>query len=357
MRVGINARAFLDEEPRGSVLVGIELAGALQARDDVSVVLYSHPSVGRHVEGASVVGDGFGPRSQVYGLAWEQVALPRLLGRDPPDVLLCPNENPPLRSVDPPVVVTVHDIFAYHGLAPRAYHWLQRIRAPHLLDAADVVVAVSEYTKRDVEATLDPNPPVTVVHNGISDAYFEPPPDAAVDLPEEYVLFVGGSGRRKNRASAIEAFDLFRRKRGFEYDLVLVGPGEKLIDEDGAPAASDAVHDLGFVERETLRVAYDRADAFLFPSLAEGFGVPPLEAMASGTPVVAADRPCLPEVLGDAAHFVDPTEPGDITDGLDRVLSDGTYAQSLVERGRERARRFTWERAADRFVDLFEAVT
>lgn len=355
--MGINARAFLDAEPRGSVLVGIELARALAAREDVSVVLYGHPSVGHHVDGATVVSDCFGPRSQVYGLAWEQVVLPRLLARDPPDVLLCPNENPPLRSVDPPVVVTVHDIFAYRGFAPRPYHWLQRVRTPRLVNAADVVAAVSEYTKRDLEATLDPDPPVTVVHNGISDAYFEPSPDVDVDLPAEYVLFVGGNGRRKNRRGAIEAFDLLRQGRDCTHDLVLVGPGEKLIDERGVAAASDAVHDLGFVDRPTLRVAYERADAFLFPSLAEGFGVPPLEAMASGTPVVASDRPCLPEVLGDAAHFVDPTAPAAIAEGLDRVLSDAAYAESLVERGRERARRFTWDRAADRFVDLFAAVT
>jgi glycosyltransferase involved in cell wall biosynthesis len=179
-------------------------------------------------------------------------------------------------------------------------------------------------------------------------------------LHDEFVLYAGNVKPHKNLERLIEAFYLVR-KRGLEHlKLVLIG------DEISRYAAlRRAVHShqlhkyvrfLGYLPEETLAVMYRLAGVFVFPSLYEGFGLPPLEAMASGSPVVTSNVSSLPEVAGDAAVLVDPYRPEAIADGIERVLSDETLRRDLRAKGLARARQFSWEASVTRVREIYGEV-
>jgi glycosyltransferase involved in cell wall biosynthesis len=173
-------------------------------------------------------------------------------------------------------------------------------------------------------------------------------------------LYAGTIRPHKNLVRLIEAFDTLRRD-GFE-DLKLLIIGDEISK---LPALRRAVHGhklhkhvrfLGFVPDDTLAVLYRLAGVFVFPSLYEGFGLPPLEAMASGTPVVTSNISSLPEVVGEAAVLVDPYDVASIVDGIRRVLTDPDLATDLRKKGLLRAREFSWERSVSRTHDIYTVV-
>jgi glycosyltransferase involved in cell wall biosynthesis len=179
-------------------------------------------------------------------------------------------------------------------------------------------------------------------------------------LDHGFVLYAGNIKPHKNLVRLIEAFDTLR-KTGFD-DLKLLIIGDEI---SRLPALRRAVHShklhkqvrfLGFLPDETLAVLYRLAAVFVFPSLYEGFGLPPLEAMASGTPVVTSNVSSMPEVVGDAAVLIDPYSVDSIVEGVRRVLTNPELASDLRARGIERAREFSWERSVARTRDLYQEV-
>ncbi len=179
-------------------------------------------------------------------------------------------------------------------------------------------------------------------------------------LDHRFVLYAGNIKPHKNLVRLIEAFDDLRRS-GFD-DLKLLIIGDEISK---LPALRRAVHRhklhkqvrfLGYLPDETLAILYRLAAVFVFPSLYEGFGLPPLEAMASGAPVVTSNVSSLPEVAGDAAVLVDPYDVDSIVDGIRRVLTDPALADELRRKGPVRAREFSWERSVARTRDLYHQV-
>jgi glycosyltransferase involved in cell wall biosynthesis len=259
----------------------------------------------------------------------------------------------PLRR---PLVVTVHDVlflefpetFPAHGLA---FHR----RALSRVADADLVICPSRATAAALESIEAPPERVRVVPLG---ADVVPPEDPArvldaVGIDRPYVLWVGTMEPRKNLRRAIGGFLRAAESHAPEaghLKLYLAGPtgwlsgpvSELLTRSD----VRDRVRPLGVLPTETLAAAYAGAETFLFPSLGEGFGLPVLEAMAAGAPVVTSDRSSLPEVAGDAAVLCDPTDEDSIASALVSILADPSLAQRLRERGRARAAEFTWERTA-----------
>jgi glycosyltransferase involved in cell wall biosynthesis len=178
-------------------------------------------------------------------------------------------------------------------------------------------------------------------------------------LPEAYVLFVGTIQPRKNLGRLAEAMS-FVTNAGLPHQLVIAGKRGWLASEVetliSRSAAAERVHYLGYVANSDLPALYTGADAFCFPSLYEGFGLPVLEAMACETPVVASDSSAVPEVAGDAALLVDPTDVAAIGNALVCGLTDAPTRRELIARGRTRAARFTWERTAAATIDLLREV-
>jgi len=230
------------------------------------------------------------------------------------------------------------------------------------------VLTVSESSKRDILRFVDVAPgKIDVIYNAYDERFGVEPREEEIvrvreryQLHDEFVLYAGNVKPHKNLERLIQAFDLVR-KRGLEHlKLVLIG------DEISKYAAlRRAVHShqlhkyvrfLGYLPEETLAVMYRLAGVFVFPSLYEGFGLPPLEAMASGTPVVTSNVSSLPEVAGDAAILVDPYDVTSIVDGVRRVLTDPLLADELRRRGLSRARDFSWERSVGGTHDIYRLV-
>jgi glycosyltransferase involved in cell wall biosynthesis len=233
---------------------------------------------------------------------------------------------------------------------------------------SNCILTVSEASKRDILHFFNvPPAKIVVVYNAIDEHFWETPPEEDVarvreryQLDHQFVLYVGNIKPHKNLVRLIEAFAELR-KSGFEQvKLLIIGDEISRL-----PALRRSVHRhklhkhvrfLGYLPDRTLAILYRLAAVFVFPSLYEGFGLPPLEAMASGTPVVTSNVSSLPEVAGDAAVLVDPYDVDSIVEGLRLVLDNPAAAADLRRRGLERAREFSWERSVEKTRQVYQAV-
>ncbi|MDE3074678.1 MAG: glycosyltransferase family 4 protein [Chloroflexota bacterium] len=290
-------------------------------------------------------------------LWWEQVLWPAQVG-SAADLLHCPYFALPLRR-RLPAVVTIHDLIpvllpAYGG-SPlvRAYTRLQMLACR----SAEAIIVDSDCSKRDVVRVLKaPESRVRVIYLGVDPSFV---PDASGPSPLErpYVLYLGGLDRRKNVGAALAAF---RAIAPSFPNLVLTIVGEPRSGSsrfpDLRPLAAplgDRVRFLGWVSEEQKLRLYQHAELFVYPSLYEGFGLDPLEAMACGCPVVCSDASSLPEVVGDAALLAPVGDPSALAEAMRQALED---PEPLRRRGPEQAAKFTWRRCADETVQVYRSV-
>ena len=296
-----------------------------------------------------------------YGLR-EHVSIPLKLRRLGADLLHSPHYVRPL-FCSIPSVVTVHDcihlLFPEYLPSPMAWRYAHFMIGRAVRKSA-LVFTVSEASRRDIlrfYPWADPDK-VQVVPNAIDvDLLEDPGAEESERVRERYqirgrfVLFVGNVKPHKNLERLIASFARLRQEAGHE-DLKLLIIGEDVSRYGSLRRTVEAagvrqdVRFFGYVPDRTLAALYRMASVFAFPSLYEGFGLPPLEAMACGTPVVTSRISSLPEVVGDAAVLIDPYDVEDITRGLRRALEDETLRAALIEKGRVRARGFSWERSA-----------
>lgn len=295
-------------------------------------------------------------RNRVLETVWQEFLLPRAVNRLGLDVVHYPRYAAPYRR-NRPSVVTVHDV-AFHFrddiLPPERKaeftEWTQTGTA-----RADAVITVSEQTKTDLIDWLDLDPDkVFPVHNGISPHYgpgerteSEASVAEHLNIKTPYLLYLGTIEPRKNLVGLITAYG---RLSADTPPLLLGGAKGWLTDPiyqaaSESPAA-DRIRFLDFVPEALLPDLYRAAAAFVFPSHYEGFGLPAIEAMACGTPVVTSNVSSLPEICGSDAVYVDPSDPDSIADGIRRVLDDTELAERLRSSGPVRASTFTWDRAA-----------
>jgi glycosyltransferase involved in cell wall biosynthesis len=301
----------------------------------------------------------------------EQIHVPWVLRHERPNVYHAPHYVLP-PAIHCRSVVTIHDCI--HLMFPqylrnRAANAYARAALWAAARRSDCILTVSEASKRDILHFFNvPPEKIVVVYNAIDEHFWVTPPEDAVarvreryQLNHQFVLYVGNIKPHKNLVRMIEAFDELRTS-GANEDLKLLIIGDEISK---LPALRRAVHKhklhkhvrfLGYVSDETLAILYRLASVFVFPSLYEGFGLTPVEAMASGSPVVTSNVSSLPEVTGDAAVLVDPYDVDSIAEGLRRVLTDPALAAEMRRKGLERAREFSWERSVIRTRQVYEAV-
>ncbi len=297
----------------------------------------------------------------------EQLSVPWALLRNHAQVFHEPHYVlPPLTRCRS--VVTIHDCIHLRFpqyLPKRGALAYARAQMGSAARRSDRILTVSEASKRDILEYFDVSPDkITVIYNAIDEHFEGDPSDDAVrgvaeryQLAGDFALYVGNVKPHKNVERLIDAFHRVRQSGVDDLRLVIIG------DEISKYAAlRRAVHKynlhkyvrfLGFLSDETLAVVYRLAKVFVFPSLYEGFGLPPLEAMASGTPVVTSNVSSLPEVTGDAALLVDPTDTDAIADAIRRVVTDPALHADLRRRGLARARQFSWERSVRQIRDIY----
>jgi glycosyltransferase involved in cell wall biosynthesis len=265
-------------------------------------------------------------------------------------------------------VATIHDLMPLLQPAqyPEADAALFRRIVPRIAREADALIAVSQHTKDSLVRHLGVPPErVAVVHHGV-DPRFRPvragaivAMRAALGLDGPYLLFVGTAEPRKNLPRLVDAFALLRARGTVDVDLVIAGKAAwgsaGLRERIAAHGMDGCVRLPGHVDAALLPALYSGAAAFVLPSIAEGFGMPLLEAMACGVPVVASNSTALPEVYGDAALGFDPLSTEELAAALARVLGDQPLRADLVARGLRRAAGFTWEAAARKTLEVIEA--
>lgn len=339
LRVALETQ-FASGMPTGLGVYAQKLAGALSARTDIDLVELRdlHYDVWRFDR-------------RVY---WDQVRAPALARSSGADVVHFTGGTLPLRAPHP-CVLTLHDLAWHHGAVSgrwysRVYFRTMQQRLAGQADAiaADTLVACSDI----IERLRVPAAKIAVTGAGVDDSWFETK-RAPQDPP--LLLCVGTVEERKDLITAVRALTALPAFR-----LVSAGPhtpyAKKVAQVAADVAVGDRVELLGFVDDALLRSLYARAAAFVFPSRYEGFGLPPLQALASGLPVVAADIPVLREVLGECAFFARPGDPASFADQVRTATSPGAVTRDIVERGRAHARRLTWDAVADRTVTLYRKI-
>jgi glycosyltransferase involved in cell wall biosynthesis len=350
MHVGVNGRAFVTDEPGGAVQTAKRLTHELIGRSDVQVTVFGHESLADEFD-TPVESGGCLSESMFFGVAWERTILPLLARRREIDLLFCPNANAPLHETPYPVVTYIHDVSAMNDWSASIHGLYRKTTVPRVAAVSDRIVTVSEFSKREIigELAVDPAK-VSVVHNGIDERFFDETPGEPVEVPEEFILYVGALNPRKNVAGLVKAYR--RVSDELDHELMVTGPRNKDLFDSLDVAEADDVHLTGFVSREELKFLYDEADVFAYPSFYEGFGLPPLEAAACGTPVVASRTGAIPDILGDAARYIDPNDPTDIASGL-RWGTGVPEAADTVTTARERVKSLTWERAIEELIGTF----
>ncbi|AQL42256.1 hypothetical protein BV210_05805 [Halorientalis sp. IM1011] len=357
IRVGVNARTFSVSEPGGAVQTAINQTKELEKNDEIDLAILGHDSVAELFPEEELISDYFFRDSQVFGILWERIFLPRLIEKYDIDLLYCPNGNAPLTEIDASVVVCTHDMNALRGMSSPTHRLYRTITLPRGLQLADAIVTVSEFSKSEIERIISVDrSKISVVPNGVSDDYLYSSLESPVDLPDDYILYVGSLNPRKNISGILESYRILRENYGVPHKLVIIGPGNKSIFQDFTIGESSQIVTPGYLTQPELKYAYKNADIFLYPSKYEGFGLPPLEAMTQMTPVVASSAAALPEVLGDCALFPDPDRPEQIAEGVWKVLNDHELKTELTECGEELVEKYSWERAGNRLVNVFTNV-
>lgn len=370
LHIGFDARFITSKPRRGIGNYSLNLLSELVKRmPDARVTLYiSAPDDAAELPRA--------PNVSVVRLRWfsyplwEQVGLPLALMRDQVDILHCLGNTAPLilpKGVT--LILTLHDVMYLKSgdHVPRPGSWYQRlgkiyrslvcVRAARL---ASRVVTVSEYSKLDMLACIEGlcADRILVTHQSCDAAFLNLSSKARRRNSPLKIFALGARDPRKNTARLIEAFSLLMRQENIEARLV-IGGYEGWRESDAyarvrQEGLQDLVDFLDFISMADLISHFREADLFVYPSLYEGFGIPLVEAFASGCPVVASNTTSLPEIGGNAALYFDPMSAGDMARAMAEVLRSPNLAEDLIKRGGERMAKFTWSAVAERTLTAYE---
>jgi glycosyltransferase involved in cell wall biosynthesis len=349
----INSR-FLTQKITGSQRFAIEISRQLkkllpEARF-VSPKNIIHYDIAKELEVES-----FG---RLTGVLWEQLELPIYLRKKGNPLLLNLVNAAPLFYSN--IISTIHDVTWKN--CPQTYSRLFRLwydfLIPKIAKKSRIIFTVSDFAKKDISEKLNLySNNIYVVYASVRDKFL------FLNLKREnYILSVASLQPHKNLEGLIKAFIFLKNKNKFlDYKLILVGGyNKKVFAKTNLFELSKNREDIvftGYLSDEKLVEYYNKASLFVFPSFFEGFGIPPLEAMACGCPCVVSNTASLPEVCGDAAYYVNPYDIEDIARGIEKVLSDENLRNDLVKKGFENIKRFSWERSAKKIIEVIKNIS
>ncbi|MDA8212327.1 MAG: glycosyltransferase family 1 protein [Clostridia bacterium] len=299
---------------------------------------------------------------------WEEVHIPARLCDENIDIYHVPQNGIGLPvSKQCPVVVTIHDLipYVYPETVGRGYLKVFLAQMPEIVEKADKIITVSKCSKRDIERILNvPAEKIAITYEAPEPIY--KPMDRSISkklaaekygLHKDYILYIGGFSPRKNVKGLISAFKDILPDLKRDVQLALVGKQAREFNEllvlIDALGIEDKVIWTGFAEVEDLPYLYSGAEVFVYPSVYEGFGLPPLEAMACGTPTITTTTSSIPEVVGRSALLVNPFDASQLAEALYKVLTDENLRQGLSEKGLKRAGRFTWRKTAEGTLEIY----
>ena len=383
MKIGIEAQRIFRPAKHGMEMVALELIRQIQKLDTVNeYILFAKDDKDRQCVSETSNFTTHAISSFAYA-DWEQIGLPLALRKVRPDFIHCTaNTAPGICPV--PLLLTVHDIIYlenidFKGSAyQNAGNLYRRLFAPPAIKKARLIITVSHYEKQRIIEQCNNNiaaDKVRVIYNGV-DGRFHPRYakedikqfKQEFNLPHEYILFLGNTAPKKNTLNVIRAYMEYCSKTSDALPLVITDYEkwrvEKTLEElnhksNGAVRNSSLIDKFifpGYISSEKMPLMYNGASLFLYPSLRESFGLPILEAMACGVPVITSNVSAMPEIAGDAAVLADPFQFKDLAAGIERLLSDSALRDSCKQKGFARAAQFSWENAAKDLIGIYNEV-
>jgi glycosyltransferase involved in cell wall biosynthesis len=372
MRIGIEAQRLFRTQKHGMDVVALELIKNLIRMDQKNeYVVFVHPDKDVCIEATpNLKIRELG--SPVYPI-WEQIQLPTAVQEEKIDLLHCTSNTAPLR-LHVPLVLTLHDIIY---LEPERPGWKKMTRyqqagyryrkwvVPRIVNKSHKIITVSNFERQRIADFLHlPCDQLVAIHNGVGEIFkpvAAPAPLAAVrqryHLPQNYILFLGNTDPKKNVRNVLLGYQHYFHMVKNPLPIVIIDYRQEHLDQLLALMKNQEIgqHIVlpGYISQKDLPAVYSMAAVFLYPSLRESFGLPILEAMACGTPVITSNCSSMPEVAGPAAGLVDPTVPEDIGDCLHRLLEDAGFRQQLIQKGFERAGHFSWQHMARQVLDVY----
>jgi len=380
MKIGIEAQRIFRTKKHGMDMVALELIRNLQLIDtENEYVVFVKPdadaTVIRETRNFKIemLKGGFYP-------LWEQFALPRAAKKAGCQLLHCTSNTAPFRT-SIPLVVTLHDIIymesSYLKILRGTGSWYQkfgnvyrRLFVPGIIRKSKKIITVSNFEKRRIGQFfgLADDPRLTAVYNGVGE-HFKPVTDNnelkrvkdKYHLPDHFIFFLGNTDPKKNTKGALQAFsDLLKEEDRdirlvmLDYDLTELS---RLLTEIGNPGLIEKIVLTGYVVNTDLPAIYSQCAIFLYPSLRESFGIPMLEAMACGAPVITSNTSSMPEVAGDGAYLIDPFKPEEITTAMLKILTAADTRTDLIRKGYAQAAKFSWKAMAQNVLKIYDEIS
>lgn len=369
MRIGIEAQRIFRPKKHGMDIYALQLIRHLQELDKVNeyfIFVRSDADVClANTANFTIV--------EVGGLTyadWEQVGLPLKIRDYDLDMLHCTSNTAPLYC-KVPTLVTIHDIIylnaAYSGgsFYQKLGHYYRKWVVPKVYQKAIKVMTVSNFEAKTIANYFGASDKLEVVYNGTNPLFYAKPNNQRISelrlklgLPKDYILFLGNTAPKKNMTRAIEAYLKYSKEAEHPFPLVIVETDRevvnKILDELGRNAKDVDIHCIGYVANDMLPVVYQQAKLFLYPSLRESFGIPIIEAMASGTPVITSDTFAMPEVGGDAAAYINPQSADMLAKTMLQILSDEELLQAMISKGHKRANQFSWQNTTKQVIQIYQ---
>lgn len=369
MRIGIEAQRIFRPNKHGMDFVILEVLRRLQQTDDNNeYFVFTTPGQDRclgNTERMHII-ESYYP---TY-LLWEQWGLPRMIHQTKIDILHCTSNTGPLHC-SVPLILTLHDIIFLNtpksnkmSLYQKAGWYYRRWNVPRVVKNCRHIITVSETERINILQRFPKlEKLLSVVHNGYSDCYC-PLEDERVKaitqryLPDDkYLLFLGNTDPRKNTEGVLRAYNDYLSHSQQALKLVITGLKqeyvEHLLTNLGIETCAPHIVYTGYIPGDDLPALYNGAFAFLYPSLHEGFGIPVLESMACGTPVITSNCSSLPEVAGKNGLLLNPYNPNEITNALLLLENDPKFYHNQSSYGLERVKQFSWQQTADSYVKIY----
>jgi glycosyltransferase involved in cell wall biosynthesis len=376
MIIGIEAQRIFRKKKHGMDMVALELIRNLQTIDQENeYILFIKPDADDTVlqESANFrvvrLNGGFYP-------LWEQIALPRAARKAGCQLLHCTSNTAPVLTRIP-LVVTLHDIIYMESsylkilrgsgsLYQKFGNLYRKFFVPWIVKKSDKIITVSHFEKKRIGQFfgMGNDPRLEAVYNGVSE-HFKPVADPQelkrvrekYRLPDHYFFFLGNTDPKKNTKGTLKAFSDYLKQTGSDRKLVMLDYDrvelEKILADIGDTELIDKIILTGYVVNTDLPAIYCQCDIFLYPSLRESFGIPMLEAMACGAPVITSNTSSMPEVAGDAACIVNPYKPEEITTAMIQILADEELKASLISKGFVQAAKFSWKAMAEHVLKIY----
>ncbi|MEG1645046.1 MAG: glycosyltransferase family 1 protein [Alistipes sp.] len=370
MKIAIEAQRIFRPNKHGMDFVALEAIRCLQQIDTHNeYFIFVSPSSDRCLKESENV-HIIEVNTPSYPL-WEQVGLPRAVRRIQPDLLHCTSNTAPICGKTP-LVLTLHDIIflekqssSNKSTYQKMGRLYRRLVVPRILDQCTKIITVSEFERQRILSTLNLDPQrLIAIHNGYNPRFH---PLKAYEsttkkyLPEaHYLFFLGNTDPKKNTLGTLKAYANYVQRSNTPLPLLIADLQEEVVDtllkEHDLTAIKPLLRFSGYIPNSDLPALYNGASAFLYTSLRESFGIPLLEAMACGTPVISSNTSAIPEIAGEGALLVDPLCAEAIANALLRLEQDSSFRTAQVTYGLERVKRFSWEQTARHLLTLYESI-